>query len=268
LNTTNENIKILIADDELLARKRIASFLAETNNNFKVNEATNGKEAIEVITSENTDLLFLDIKMTDMTGFEVLQRIPKEKMPIIIFVTAFDNFAVEAFKVQALDFLLKPYKKDRFFEALKRGLYQLEISQKVAFQDKVKGLMNFLEEAKYSLIPKNQSYLDKVVLKVNKKFSFIKVEDILYVKASGYYAEIFTKEKQRYVYRISMTDFIKQLNPMQFSRVNRSTILNRNFIKEVVSEGLGDYSVIMNDRVTFNVSKNFREDFLIKLGIK
>lgn len=237
-------------------------------NAFMLLEASTGKETINGILSEQPDLVFLDIKMTDMTGFEVIEHLPKEKIPSLIFVTAYNHFALQAFEVQALDYLLKPFKKERFLEALERGLQRIELDQIKHFQENVKGLIRLLEKSKDNPWAEKESYLDKVVLKLNKKYFFLDVSDILYIKASGYYAEIFTTKNQKHLYRTSMGNFIKQLDPHSFSRVNRSAIINRNYLKEVISEGFGDFSLVMNDQETFGISKNYKEEFLQLMGIK
>lgn len=265
---TSAPIKILIADDEVLARKRIVTFLNGVSFPITLFQASNGKQTIEVILNEAPELVFLDIKMTDMTGFDVIRQIPKESIPEIIFVTAFDTFAVKAFEVQAIDFLLKPYKKGRFLEALERGIERVHQTQSKGFQEKVDRLMDYISGNMPTLTDTEPDYLERIVLKANKKYIFIETNTIQYIKASGYYAEIFTDTEQKYVYRISMTELSEKLNPKDFSRVNRSAIVNRNFVKEVISEGLGDYSIIMTDRTTFPLSKTNKGSFLEKMGIR
>ena len=259
---------ILVADDEELARQRIIKLLGEAKVPGTIHESSSGKETITSISNIKPDLVFLDIQMTDMTGFDVLKNIDSKLLPIIVFVTAFDRFAVKAFEVQALDFLLKPYKKERFFEALHRSMEKLQLMEKGAFKSKVDKLMTYLNNTDDPLYASANSYIEKVVLKVGKKYYFILVEDIKYITSSAYYAEIHTKDDKKHIYRISMSEFIKKLNPRGFARINRSTILNLNEIKEVVSEGQGDYSIVMNDGNTFSLTKNFRNSFLEIIGIK
>ncbi|MDC8002852.1 LytTR family DNA-binding domain-containing protein [Aureisphaera galaxeae] len=261
-------IKILIADDETLARKRIETFLEETSFPIILLQASNGKQTIDKILNDTPDLVFLDIKMTDMTGFDVLQQLPKESIPEIIFVTAFDTFAVQAFEVQALDFLLKPYKKARFLEALERGMLRVQQSQEHSFSEKVEELMKYISGNKPELGDTPAGYLDKIVLKSNKKYIFVATENVQYIKASGYYAEIFTHKGEKHLYRISMTELSQKLDPTSFSRVNRSAIVNRNFVKEVISEGLGDFSIVMTDQTAFPLSKTHKSTFLKQMGIR
>jgi len=261
-------IKILVADDEALARQRVLKFLNESDIGFDVYEATNGKEALHQISQVNPDILFLDIKMTDMTGFDVLRQLSNEEIPIVIFVTAFDSFAVKAFEVQAIDFLLKPYKKERFTESLERAVTQLELNSRKIFQHKVTKLIEFLNDGKSDLNPDDRSFADSIVLKRNKKYYFVKVNEIKYIRSSAYYAEMFTLNGEKHVHRISMSHLGKQLDPQLFSRISRSTIVAMSKIKEIVSEGQGDYSVIMNDGEGFQISKKYKIDFLRKMGIR
>lgn len=268
LKTISKEIKILIADDEALARKRIVKFLSESTVRSEIFEASNGKETIKLLNDRRPDIVFLDIKMTDMSGFDVLRRVPSKNIPIVIFVTAFNDFAVKAFEVQAIDFLLKPYKKQRFTQALDRGIKQLELEHRIKFQSKVTQLMQFLNEEKMMGEVSRKLYLESVVLKKNKKYYFVKVSDISYIKSSGYYAEIYSMNGDKHVHRISMSLFIKQLNPKDFSRVNRSTIVPMKNIKEIISEGLGDFSIRMKDGATFPLGKNYKLDILNKMGIR
>jgi two-component system LytT family response regulator len=264
----SKKLKIVIADDEALARTRISKFLKAYKSEAELIEASNGKETIAAINENLPDIVFLDIKMTDMNGFEVLRQIHPDTMPIIIFVTAFNDFAVKAFEVQAIDFLLKPYKKQRFLDALDRGLKQMELESREKYQHKLSRLMEYFDEEKIISESGKNSYLNSVVLKKNKKYYFINVSDIMYIKSAGYYAEIFTVKKEKHVHRISMGQFIDQLDPRDFSRINRSSIVPMKNIKEIISEGLGDYSIRMNDGETFPIGKNYKNDILKKMGIK
>lgn len=264
MNSGNTPLTILVADDEALARKRIIKFLEESGEAIEILESSTGKETLATLLNHKPALVFLDIQMTDMTGFDVLKEIPESAIPIIIFVTAFDNFAVKAFEVQAIDFLLKPYKKQRFMEALNRGLHQIKQQRQQEFQSQIKSLMQVFNNEQSLGI----NYLDQIVLKLNKKYFFVSVDSINYISASSYYAEIFTLDNNKYVYRISMNDFMEKLNPNNFIRINRSTIINLKQIKEVISEGAGEYSVVLQDRNAFAITKNYKKQFLESTGIR
>ena len=268
MKENKENIKIVIADDEALARKRIIKFINESDVDCDIIETSTGRETIKALINESPDLVFLDIQMTDMTGFNVLEQVPSSIIPIIVFVTAFDMFAVKAFEVQAIDFLLKPYKKKRFMDAFQRALMQIEMKEQGFFQNKMLKLIHEFTTHQEGQVNTKKDYMSKVVLKKNKKYYFIKIEEINYIKSSSYYAEIFTKDNKKHIYRISMNDFILKLNPELFIRINRGTIINYHSLKEIVSEGMGDYSLVMNNGTTFSLTKKYREDFLKRTGIK
>lgn len=263
-----QQMKILVTDDEALARKRIMKLLKEYDPGFEIIEATSGKECIDAIINEKPDLLFLDIQMTDMSGFEVIEKTRHSYLPVTIFVTAFDHFAVKAFEVRALDFLLKPYKSERFFEALERGLEKLRTDSRDLYDSKMKKFVEFLKNEEIDFHNQANSHLDKIVMKLGKKYYFIPTQTIKYIVSSAYYAEIFTQDGSRHLYRISMTELIEKLDPKAFIRVNRSTIINLKEIKEVISEGQGDYLVVMQDNKRFSLSKNYKKAFLTETDIK
>lgn len=250
-------MKILVVDDEKLARERVISLL-KAHGDHEINVASSGKEALKALTKDSFELVFLDIQMTDMTGFDVLVQLDKKQRPPVIFITAYDKFAIKAFEVNAVDFLLKPFKEERFFESIKR------IDGKN--QPNLDSLMNYLSQ----VVPELQEHekgLESIVIKNGNNFYFIDTEEVKYITSSAYYAEIFTLDGKKHIHRISMTDFIKVLGP-DFIRVNRSSILKIGSIERVVSEGMGDYSIVMKDGNTFQLSKNYKTEFMLKMKIK
>ncbi len=261
-------MKILIVDDEVLARKRILKLLDKYGDVNQSYQASSGKEAILQINKLKPDIVFLDIQMTDMTGFEVLKKINLDKLPIIIFVTAFDTFAVKAFEVRAFDFLLKPYKNERFDRVLSYSMEQINQNKIEDFRIKIDNFIADLKIEKKELNNTESDGIQKIVIKVGKKYYFLNTKDIIYIISSGYYAEIFKSKEDKHIYRISMSDFMKKLDSLVFIRVNRSSILRISEIREIISEGLGDYSIIMNNREVFALSRKYREHFLQVLKIK
>ena len=261
-------MKILVVDDEELARKRVLKLIEETETTQSIFEASSGKEAIQAINEVEPDIVFLDIQMTDMTGFDVLKKLNNDKMPIIIFVTAYDNFAIKAFEVQAIDFLLKPFKKERFFEALRRGVQRVKLNDNKVFKTQVQHLIRLLGNEGTELPNAPNKYLERIVIKLGKKYYFVDTKDIKYITSAAYYAEIFTIAQEKHVYRISMSDLIKKLSPNDFIRVNRSSILRLQEIKETISEGLGDFTIIMNDGKSFPLSKIYKEAFFQKIDLR
>ncbi len=259
-------MKILVVDDEALARKRIIKLLKDFKEFDLLEEASSGKEALEMINITKPNLVFLDIQMTDMSGFDVLQKLDPVNIPIIIFVTAYDNFALQAFDAQAIDFLLKPYKEERFLNALNRAIALHELKQQDHYKEKISGLIEFINKDAKTF--EKIDYLKKIVLKLSKRYYFIEVDDIEYILSSASYVEIVTHSKKKHLYRIAMTELIKKLDPKVFQRINRSTIININDIKEIISEGFGGFSVVMKSGESFSLSKMYKNAFLKTLKIK
>lgn len=259
-------MKILVADDEEFARKRVIKLLADTDIECHVVESSTGKETVAQIVEHRPDLVFLDIQMTDMTGFDVLGEVEESQFPIIIFVTAFDHYAVKAFEINALDFLLKPFKKDRFLVAFNRAKEQLATQNKKQYQSNLNEVIQLIQAEKTKR--ESANYLKKIVIKVGKKYSFVPTEEIKYVISSAYYAEIHTTENRKHLYRSSMNDLMEQLDPTQFSRISRSAIINLSKVVEVISEGQGDYTITMKDNKAFSLSKKYRTAFLETMDIR
>ena len=260
-------MKVLVVDDELLARQRIVQLLTELDDGLELFESSSGKEAINDIAEIEPQLIFLDIQMTDMTGFDVLKQINLDFSPEIIFVTAFDNFAVKAFEVQALDFLLKPYRKERFLESYRRAISKINDENNTSGnENKQRELIRYLENDISQ--KKDDNYLKNLVLKLGKRYYFVECDTIKYITSSAYYAEIFTIDGRKHVHRISLTALMKKLSPEMFIRVNRSSILKIEDIKDITSEGHGDYTIRMKDKKLFSLSQKYREQFLNKMNIK
>ena len=251
-------MKVLVVDDEMFARKRAVDLLEKLVQVELILEASTGEEAIALMINQNFDLVLLDIQMTDMNGFDVLLEIPPSNRPDIIFITAYDHFAISAFEVRAIDFLLKPYKDDRFYEAISR------IEKKNA--EKIENLLSYLKNNPTKLNNEKER-IENVVIKKGNNYYFVPTQEIKYISSSAYYAEIFTKDDKKHIYRISMSDFIKLLDE-SFIRVNRSTIIKKESIEKIVSEGMGDYSIVMKDGKHFSLGKIYKEPFLTKLKIR
>ena len=263
-----QDLKILVADDEALARKRILQFLQAEPETFHIREATTGKETIELVHSFGPDLLFLDIKMTDMTGFDVLEQIDLQLMPVVVFVTAFDQFAVRAFEVQAVDFLLKPYKRARFKESLERAMDQVRAKDRSNYLNKLEALLSMAQQRSDSLDAQPRDYLQRLVLKKNKQYYFVPVTEIKMVQADGSYVVVHTKDQQTHLHRMALSALARQLDPKQYTQVNRSSLVNLSFIDKVVSEGKGEYSLILKDGSHVNLSASYRKELLNLMGIK
>lgn len=243
-------ISTLIVDDEPLARERIRRMLGSEKDIKVVGECGNGKEAITLIKNLNPDLIFLDIQMPEKNGFDVLEEIQSEQMPTIIFVTAYDQYAIRAFEVCALDYLLKPFNSKRFQTSLKRVREQLEKSRN---EDSAQIYASLLDELKMK-----KQYLEKFVVKSSGRIYFLKPEEISWIEAAGNYIILHAGE-ETHMLRETMNNLEAKLDPAKFSRIHRSTIVNSERIKEIYPLFNGDFMVVLKDKTELPVSRNYRK---------
>lgn len=254
-------MKTLVIDDEELARKRLLNLLEEVPDIEILGDCSNGKTAIKQINALKPDLIFLDINMCDMNGFEVLQEILTPQKPIVIFVTAYDNYASRAFDVDAFDFLLKPFKDQRFFRTIKKVLKISHSEADSIFKKKITDLFQI-----YSKQAKINTPSLKIPVKQGNKTLLLDPGDIFYIIASGYYAEIYTA-KRKFILRESLKHLADILDADSFFRIHRSTIVNLNHIKEIVHSGFSETDVRMTDEKLLPISKTKKKQFIKTIGI-
>ena len=232
--------KVIIIDDEAPARSLIKEFLQDYDDLFLLEECNNGVDAVKAINKLKPDLVFLDIQMPGLTGFEVLKHI--KEMPQVIFSTAYDEYALKAFEVHAVDYLLKPFKQERFDEAIRKlrdtsSGYDAQIQQ----------LVNSLNE--------QESYLINILVSIKNKLINIPTDKIIQIKADGNYARLITADGS-YLSSYGITKLEEKLKPQQFIRVHRSTIINITCVKEVYSYP-ASYEVVMNNGDLVKVSRTY-----------
>lgn len=254
-------MKALIVDDEELARRRIVNLLEEVPQIEVMGECSTGKAAVKIINADRPDLIFLDINMKDMNGFEVLQKVEITPKPIVIFVTAHDNYASKAFDVDAFDFLLKPFKDQRFFKTISKVLNLSRVEADTNFEERIKQLFKI-----YSAEVKTAKPVLKIPVKQGNKTMLINPPDILYIIASGYYAEIYCDGK-KYVLRESLNNLMESLDENVFYRIHRSTIVNVNHVKEIVHSEYSEVDARMSDDKLLHISKSNKKQFLERIGI-
>ncbi len=254
-------MKTLVIDDEELARKRVLGLLKQVPEIEVLLECSNGKTAIESINQLQPDLIFLDINMKDMNGFEVLQKVRISPKPIVIFVTAYDNYALKAFDVEAFDFLLKPFKDERFFRTIDKVLKISKNEADSNFEKRIIELFNL-----YKQKSRKQDALLKLPVKQGNKTILLDPVNIMYITAAGYYAEIFVAGK-KYVLRESLNNLSDTLHSSFFVRVHRSSIVNIHHVKEIVHSEFSEIDARMTDNTLLHISKSNKKDFLEKLGI-
>lgn len=246
-------MKVLIVDDEPLARERIREMLKRHSDVGSITEAANGGEAISSIRTEKPDIVFLDIQMPDMTGFQVLESLgPKafSQIPALIFVTAFEEHALRAFDHNALDYLLKPFDRERFAVALARAKAQM------LDQNASNGrILNLLEQLR-----EKEDYLDWLTIKKDERILLLKVEDLHWIEANGNYILIRFQDSSE-IMRETINNIAGRLDPRMFMRIHRSTIVNVNQIKELQVWARGEYRVVMKNGHIFTLSRGYREAF-------
>lgn len=254
-------MKALIIDDEVLARQRILNLLNEVPQIEVQGEYSNGKTAINAINSLHPDLVFLDISMKDMNGFEVLQQVRITPKPIVIFVTAYDDYAIKAFDVDAFDFLLKPFRDERFFKTIKKVLDTTEVEAERNFENRIREMFALFAGSMEKKGP------PKLAVKQGNKTILLKPSEINYIVASGYYAEIFV-EKQKYLLRESLTNLTNLFKEENYFRIHRSILINLDSVKEIVHSDFGEMDVRMTDGKLLHISKAHKKELFNKLGIK
>lgn len=252
-----KKIKVLIIDDELLAREKIRTLLTEEDDIQILDECKNANEALSKVKSLKPDLIFLDIQMPGMDGFEMLENIKTRKLPLIIFTTAYNKYAIKAFDIHALDYLLKPFDKERFHKSIKRARNFLNDKKRDENNEKI---FNLLKELKgqQEASPK---YLKRMMIKTSGRILFLKTEDIDMIEASGNYLKIFSDEES-YLIRGTMNEIEKKLDPVTFIRIHRSIIINLNEAKEFKPWFRGEYIVYLKNGTKLTSGRSYKNNLL------
>jgi two-component system LytT family response regulator len=251
-----KKIKTLIVDDEPLARRNIRVLLKDDTDIEVVGEAGGGEAALELIRRHSPDLVFLDIQMPEMDGFGVLERIEAAQMPVVVFVTAFDRYALKAFEFHALDYLLKPFDDARFEKALRQAKQQIERRD---IEELSRRLVALLEgRGSERAAPSQPKYLTRLLVKSAGRVFFLKTDEIDYVTAEDYYVKLHVGRKN-HLLRETMNDMESRLDPEKFVRVHRSSIVNLDRVRELQQLVNGDYTVVLHDGTQLRLSRTRRE---------
>lgn len=259
----NEKIRTLIVDDEPLARRNLRLLLERDPQIEIVDECGNGREAVKAINELSPDLIFLDIQMPEMDGFDVLERVGPERIQAIIFVTAFDQYALKAFDVHALDYLLKPFDDERFAHALRRAKGQIEAREINRLSKRLLALLDERESQRASS-SRQKSYLTRLMIKISGRVMLLKVDEIDFIEADGNYAKLHVGRKS-HLLREKMHDLEERLDPAKFVRIHRSVIVNLDRIKEMHPHFNGDYIVVLEDGRQLRLSRTRRENLEARL---
>ncbi len=247
--------KVLIADDEPIAREILQKQLKRYQQVEIIAVCSNGKEALLAIEKYEPDVVFLDIQMPELNGIDLAKNLTIKHVPLIVFVTAFDNYAIQAFEANAIDYLLKPFDDERFDRTFEKVLKQLELSKKQEFKAVFEKYGQFFQQFS------QPNYAEIVTIKDGGRIQLVKTSDLFYIEADGNYISLHT-EKSKHLQLETLTNFEKKLNPKTFARIHRSTIVNINFIKEIQSHFNGDYSVILQNGKVLRMSRNFKDNLI------
>ncbi len=247
-----KKIQVLIADDEPLERKKIMHLLKDDSELEIVCQTKNGIDTIREIQSKNPDLVFLDIQMPDLDGFGVIHALDPQSMPRIIFVTAYNEYALKAFEVHAIDYLLKPFDKKRLEKAVDFAKKSLFIDQEVMRQ-RMQEMMSSMR--------KDQKNTESIIIKCEGHIYFIKTDKIDWIESSGNYVTIHS-ENQEHMCRDTLKNLEKKLDNKQFVRVHRTKIVNVTHIKEIKPWFHGDSIIVLQNKKEIPLSRNYKENLL------
>ena len=243
-------IRALIVDDEQLARQRVRLLLGEEPDVEVIGESGDGFEAVDEIQATKPDLVFLDVQMPDMDGFEVLRRVPQASLPVVIFTTAYDQHALRAFEVSALDYLLKPFKTGRFKESVQRAR-ELIANQQAGVA--ARGLLTLLGQS-----PAPAGQLTRLAVKTPGKITFVQLDQIHAIEAAGKYAVVHVG-KENHVLRETMGSLESHLPPQRFLRISRSVIVNIDQIQELQPMFKGENLVVLKNGKSYPTTRPLRE---------
>jgi two-component system LytT family response regulator len=257
-------IRTLVVDDEPVARARVLSLLRDEDDIEVVGECSTGSQAVSVIEATSPDLVFLDVQMPQMDGFALARRLGAD-MPAVVFVTAYDEYALAAFEIHALDYLLKPFSAERFKSALTHA------RQHLAKRQEGRRLTAGLAEpggtrlADGPPLPESAPRRDRLVIKSSGRIYFVRIQDIDWCEASGNYVRLHIGP-QTHLVRGTMSHLESQLDPAQFVRIHRSAIVNVERIQELRSSFNGEYQITLTDKTRLTLSRGYREGLQTRLG--
>ncbi len=252
-----ERIRAIIVDDEPLARERIRTLLALESDFEVLAECENGNEAVDAIEKFEPDLVFLDVQMPAVDGFDVLAALDQDRLPSVVFVTAFDQYAVKAFEVHALDYLLKPFGSARFAEALDRARKMVEQARAGVVRTELAQLIRDTRN--------EQRAGNKLLIKTEGKIVFVPADRIVWIEAAGNYVRIHTRD-DLFLMRETMAGMERRLPLEKFVRIHRSTMVNFDDIKELLPTFNNEFMVVLRGGEKLKLSRKYRPDLERRLG--
>lgn len=262
-------LRVLVVDDEPLGRRRLLDLLEEEPDVLVVGAAADGAEAVETIRASRPDLVFLDVQMPRMSGLDVVQAIGPAAMPATVFVTAYDQYALSAFDSAAVDYLVKPFRDERFREALRRGRRAAQVDGLARLHEQLVALLRGAPPAAIHAVPPESPpaprYLERIAVQSRGRVQVVPVERIEYVTASGPYVELHAGGRP-HVIRESMQHLEEQLDPGRFLRVHRSAIVRLDLVESLVRSEGSEYHVVLKGGTRLRVGRSRREALEQRLG--
>ena len=243
-------LTVLIVDDEPLARDGLQALLSGDPEVSAIHQARDGREAVDAIRESKPDLVFLDVQMPEMDGFAVVRAIGAEYMPVVVFVTAHDQYAIQAFEINALDYLLKPVIEERFVKALVRAKSRLRSN---VAEDSNRQIIGLLET-----IASPRNYLKRLAVRSTNKTTFLDVEDVDWIGAAENYVELHVG-RAIHLLHVTMNALEKSLDPEPFLRIHRSIIVNADRIKDVQSSAHGEYVITLRDGARLQSGRTYAD---------
>jgi two-component system LytT family response regulator len=251
------NIRTLIVDDMKLARVRLRLALAQDSEIEIVGECANGREAVAAIRELRPELVFLDIQMPKMNGFDVIEAVGAKQMPVTVFATAFDEFALQAFEANALDYLLKPIDEMRLAKTVERVKRRILEAGPGRLDERLLRLLGNMQN--------KAGYLKRIPVKTAQHTVLVLIEDIDWIGAAGNYLELHAG-KDIYLLRERISGLEQKLDPAHFIRIHRSTIVNLDHVRTIHPMFNGDQTVVLHDETKLNLSRTYSEKFLARLS--
>jgi two-component system LytT family response regulator len=267
-------IRVLIVDDEPLARQRVEDLLGAEENVEIVASVDNGSAAVDAVRTLNPDLVFLDVQMPGKTGIDVVREIGADDMPATIFVTAYDRYALQAFDLAAVDYLVKPFDDERFEQAFRRARRHVELEEMGELRERLLAVLDggppssgtASPPATTVAAPPGAPYLERIAVEMRGKVRVVPVAQIEYITASGPYVELHTSERA-YLIREAIHTLEGRLDPNRFLRIHRSIIVRVDLIDTFHRGAGGDYEVQLKSGVRLRVSRSRREELERRLGV-
>jgi len=254
---SSEDLCVLVADDEAPARQRIIDLLRRDSQVAVILEASDGASAVDIIQNRRPGLVFLDVQMPERNGLEVIAEVGPERMPLTVFVTAYDEHAIRAFEANALDYLLKPFSDERFEMTMARVRVRMDERSVREFGQRILRMV--------SAAPAGSPPLDRLVVKSGGSTRFIRVADIDWIEAAGVYATLHIGGKEM-LYRAALNDLAEKLDPVRFVRIHRSVIVNIESILRLEPISHGEFEVILKDGSRSRISRTYRGRLEKRLG--